>query len=254
MLELKEVSFSYEDSRILKNINLSINKGEKIALLGANGAGKTTLFLCINGVLKYKGDILYNGNKITPKELRRKVGLVFQEPDVQIIATTVEREISFGPMNMKISRDEVKQRTDRAIAELDLEAFRKRAVQYLSGGEKKRVCIADIIAMDSEIVLFDEPCAFLDTGNAVLLEGILNKMAEERTIIVSTHDMDFAYRWADRFIIMENGNIAADGGIEVFNTDYVQKPLLWQIMKIQGREDHTKYPRNIAEYGEMYNG
>ncbi len=254
MLELKNIDFSYGDSRILKNIDLSVNKGEKIALLGDNGAGKTTLFLCLNGVLKCKGDILYNKKKISPKELRRKIGLVFQEPDVQIIATTVEREISFGPMNMKISRDEVKARTDDAIAELGLEGFRKRAVQYLSGGEKKRVCIADIIAMDSEIVLFDEPCAFLDTKNSVLLTSILNKMAEDRTIIVSTHDMDFAYSWADRFIVMENGSIAADGGIEIFDTDYVQKPLLWQIMKIQGEEDYKKYPRSIAEYGEMYNG
>lgn len=254
MLELKNLEFSYDDNKIFNGLNLSIKKGEKIALLGDNGAGKTTLFLCLNGVLKYKGDILYNGKKTGPKELRKKVGLIFQEPDVQIIATTVEREISFGPMNMKVSKNEVKQRTDRAMAELGLERFRNRAVHYLSGGEKKRVCIADIIAMDSEIVLFDEPCAFLDTRNSVLLENILNKMSEDRIIIVSTHDMDFAYRWADRFIIMEKGNIVCDGGIEVFDTDYVQKPLLWQIMKIQGEENYTKYPRNIAEYGEMYNG
>ncbi len=254
MLELRNIDFSYEDSRVLRNINLSINKGEKIALLGDNGAGKTTLFLCMNGVLKYKGDILYKGKKIGNKELRKKVGLVFQEPDVQMIATTVEREVSFGPMNMKISKDEVKDRTDRAITQLNLEEFRKRAVHYLSGGEKKRVCIADIIAMDSEVVLFDEPCAFLDTRNSLLLEKILNKMAEQRTIIVSTHDMDFAYRWADRFIIMEKGSIAADGGIEVFDTDYVEKPMLWKLMKIQGMEDYSRYPRSIEEYGDMYNG
>lgn len=254
MLELRNINFSYEDSSVLRNINLYIKKGEKIALLGDNGAGKTTLFLCMNGVLKYKGDILYNGSKLKQKELRSKVGLVFQEPDVQIIATTVEREISFGPMNMKISRDEVKERTDRAIAQLNLEDFRKRAVHYLSGGEKKRVCIADIIAMNSEVVLFDEPCAFLDTRNSLLLEDMLNKMAEERTIIVSTHDMDFAYRWADRFIIMKKGSVAADGGIEVFDTDYVEKPMLWKLMKIQGIEDYSRYPRSIEEYGEMYNG
>ncbi len=254
MLELKNIDFSYEDNRILKDISLSVDKGEKIALLGDNGAGKTTLFLCLNGVLKYRGDILYNGKRMSCKELRSKVGLVFQEPDVQIIATTVEREISFGPMNMKISREQVKERTDRAIDALDLEGFRNRAVHYLSGGEKKRVCIADIIAMDSDIVLFDEPCAFLDTRNSLLLESILNKMAEDRTIIVSTHDMDFAYRWADRFIIMEKGRIAADGGIEVFDTDYVEKPMLWQLMKMQGVEDIDRYPRSIKEYGEMYNG
>ncbi len=254
MLKLIDLDFSYDDIKILKNINLSVNRGEKIALLGDNGAGKTTLFLCLNGVLKYNGEIMYNGKRADTKELRKRVGLVFQEPDVQIIATTVEREISFGPMNMKISKAQVKERTDRAIKEMDLESFRKRAVHYLSGGEKKRVCIADIIAMDSEIVLFDEPCAFLDTKNALLLEGILNKMSEDRTIIVSTHDMDFAYRWADRFIIMEKGSIVADGGIEVFDTDHVEKPMLWQLMKMQGVKDLRRYPRSIKEYGEMYNG
>ncbi len=248
MLSIKNLSYKYEDSYVLKDINIDINDNEKIAVLGNNGAGKTTLFMCITGVLKdYEGNI--TGNKDT--------GLVFQEPDVQIIGSTVEKEVSFGPMNISRDKNWVKSMTDKAISEMDLENLRKRPTHYMSGGEKKRVCIADVLAMDSHILIFDEPTAYLDPLNSDLMENKLNELNDRGSVIIlSTHDIDFAYRFADRIIILNNGEIIADGGTEVFSNDEVlkkanlKKPILFSVMESLGEKDISKYPRNVQQFKE----
>ncbi len=216
LLEIKGLSFAYEDKKVLKNINTVICQGEKIAVMGSNGAGKSTFFLHLNGILQPdEGEIHLEGKPVkkkNEKELCRKVGFVFQDADSQLIAANVRAEISFGPMNMGLSREEVKGRVDEAVSYLNLQELEDRAPHYLSGGEKKRVSIADILAMESEILLFDEPMAALDPMNAELVEGILKRLhADGKTLLIATHDVDFAYRFADRILVFSNGSLIADG-------------------------------------------
>ena len=218
LLSLRDVVFAYPDAPpALDGISLDIRRGERIAVLGNNGAGKSTFFLVCNGILRLQSGTLFSDGK--PVEdtkkaltaLRRKVGIVFQDADNQIIASTVESEISFGPMNLRLPLSEVEQLVDGAVEQMDLEDYRQRAPQYLSGGEKKRVSIADILAMRPEVILFDEPTASLDPKNTALLEETLEKLsAAGIALVVSTHDVDFAYRFARRVVVFRQGKILAD--------------------------------------------
>ena len=264
ILQVKNLSYTYgNEKEALKNINLDIYQGEKIAVLGSNGAGKSTFFLNINGVLNSsKGSIIYKGKVITKKdlnELRKNVGIVFQDADNQIIASTVLGEVSFGPMNLKLSKEEVKNRVYEAMEYMNITDFKDRPPHYLSGGEKKRVSIADIIAMKPEIIIFDEPTASLDPLNISILEEVLDKLSkEEKTIMISTHDMDFAYRWADRIIVFHNGQVVDDGEcLEVLKNirnkedSSLRIPMLLDIieeLKVKNIiKDKKFYPRTIEE-------
>ena len=185
-------------------------------MLGPNGAGKSTFFLCLNGVLTPgSGEILLDGKPVGKKERKRlceRVGIVFQNADDQIIASTVAAEVSFGPMNLRLPKEEVVRRVDHALDYMDLQAFRARPPHELSGGEKKRVTIADILAMESEVILFDEPAASLDPMGEERLEAVLGRLSDEgRTLVISTHDMDFAFRWATRAVVFAGGQVIADG-------------------------------------------
>lgn len=217
ILEAKNLCYSYErETTALREVNLSVRKGDRIAVLGSNGAGKSTCFLNLNGVLSPdSGEIWYRGEKVTKKnrnELRKNVGIVFQEADNQIIAPTVAAEVSFGPMNLKLPTREVKRRVEEALECMNLTEMRERPPHYLSGGEKKRVCIADIVAMESEVLLFDEPTASLDPMNEMIFELVLDKLWKMgKTLVISTHDVDFAWRWAERAVVFSGGSIIADG-------------------------------------------
>ena len=161
ILEVKNLHFAYDEHHtVLDGISLSVFAGERIAILGSNGAGKSTFFLNLNGVLTpAEGEISYRGTKITRKtlkKLRQYIGIVFQDADNQIIASSVLAEVSFGPMNLKLPRSEVEERVNTALNYMNISQFKDRPPHYLSGGEKKRVSIADIIAMKSEIIIFDE--------------------------------------------------------------------------------------------------
>lgn len=267
LLEVKNLYFAYEDKPVLKDISLSVHKGEKIAVMGANGAGKSTFFLNLNGVLTpYRGEIILKGIKIGKKDKKRlhtSVGFVFQEADSQIIASNVRSEISFGPMNMGLKREEVIKRVDEAICYMGLENFQDRAPHYLSGGEKKKVSIADILAMKSDILIFDEPMTALDPVNAQNTEDILNRLNREgKTLIISTHDSDFAYRFADRIVVFYEGSIASDGtpyevftDSEIMNKAHLKKPVMlsiWQSLVDLGIADNNyKYPTTEKEAAEM---
>lgn len=242
LLKAEKLSFSYGNGGLaLQDVDLTVKKGERIAVLGSNGAGKSTLFLNLNGVLTpASGNIYYDGKEITKKnrnELRKHVGIVFQEADNQIIAATVTAEVSFGPMNLKLSVPEVKNRVDEALSCMNLTGLKERPPHYLSGGEKKRVCIADIIAMGSEVFLFDEPTASLDPFNEAVFETVLEKLQRMgKTILISTHDVDFAWRWAKRAVVFAGGRIIADDTpLHVFQDDRVVKqanlrrPILFEV-------------------------
>ncbi|WP_252232221.1 ABC transporter ATP-binding protein [Clostridium sp. ZBS15] len=268
ILQVKNLNYKYNNEKIvLSNVNIDIYEGEKVAILGSNGAGKSTFFLNINGVLTPKsGEIIYRGKKISKKELnelRKNIGIVFQDADNQIIASTVLAEVSFGPMNLKLPKEEVKERVEEALSYMNLTEFKNRPPHYLSGGEKKRVSIADIIAMKSEIIIFDEPTASLDPLNAIMLEEVLKKLSEQKkTLLISTHDVDFAYRWAERIIVFANGEIIADGTpLQIFKDDKVikcanlKRPTMLDVYEIlvdKGLiENNTIYPKDTLEFAKM---
>lgn len=265
ILEVKDLSYAYsEEKNALNNINLKIVNGERIAVLGSNGAGKSTFFLNLNGVLKSSsGEVVFKGKIINKKninELRKNVGIVFQDADNQIIASTVLGEVSFGPINLKLPIEEVKNRVYEAMEYMNITKFKDRPPHYLSGGEKKRVSIADIIAMKSEVIIFDEPTASLDPVNAAMLEEVLKKLSEEnKTMLISTHDVDFAYRWAERIIVFSDGRIIGDGKpVEIFKNDKIlksanlKKPMLLDVYESlieKGIVEKTSYyPKDIDEF------
>ena len=265
ILQVRDLQYAYSDEKMaLKGVDLDIRQGERIAVMGSNGAGKSTFFLNINGVLQSEhGDIFYRGQKMTKKtmnDLRKNVGIVFQDADSQIIASTVQSEVSFGPMNLKLSRNDVRDRVDEALSYMNLTDFRHRPPHYLSGGEKKRVSIADIIAMHPEIIIFDEPTAALDPVNADMLEEVLEKMAQEgKTIMISTHDVDFAYRWAERVVVFCDGKIIADDApLAVFTNETVirqanlKRPMMLDIFETMREKglvkDDRSYPKNVEEF------
>ena len=266
LLEGKGLSFSYEKKPVLKNICFSVKRGEKIAVMGPNGAGKSTFFLNLNGVLQAgQGESFWDGKKVGKKErrrLQRNVGFVFQDADSQLIASNVRAEVSFGPINLGLSKEEVIERVEEAIEYLSLSDLQDRPPHYLSGGEKKRVSIADILAMRPEIFLFDEPMAALDPINAEKVEQILCRLHKEgKTILVATHDVDFAYRFADRVLVFSNGCLIADGPPqeifrqgEIMERAHLKKPIvmaIWEALrKAKLVEEQGEYPRTGEQAAE----
>jgi len=244
LLKAEGLRYSYgQEKEALKGIDLTVKKGEKIVVLGSNGAGKSTLFLTLNGVLTPdSGRILYRDKEIGKKEineLRRNVGIVFQDADNQIIASTVFSEVSFGPMNLRLSKEEVVKRVNSSLASMNLTEMKDRPPHYLSGGEKKRVSIADIIAMEPEVILFDEPTASLDPVNVKMLKEVLDEMTHlGKTLLISTHDVDFAFQWAERALVFSGGRMIADGRVrEVFDSPDVleeanlRKPVIMDVFE-----------------------
>jgi cobalt/nickel transport system ATP-binding protein len=268
ILKIENLHYTYGNGKsALDGVSVDIYEGEKIAVIGSNGSGKSTFFLNVDGVLTpEQGKIIYRDtviNKKNLKELRKNIGIVFQDADNQIIASTVKAEVAFGPMNLKLSKEEVLERVDEALEYMNISNLKDRPPHYLSGGEKKRVSIADIIAMKSEIIIFDEPTAALDPVNAIMLEEVLGKLGTEgKTMIISTHDVDFVYRWAERVIVFCDGKIIADGEpIEIFKNTKIlkqanlKKPTLLEVYESLVEkhilEDIKAYPKSIKEFKEI---
>lgn len=268
ILGIKDLSFTYDSGKkALDHISMTVKKGERIAVLGPNGSGKSTFFLNLNGVLiPDEGEIYFRQEYITKKKLnhlRKHVGMVFQDADSQIIAGTVMEEVSFGPMNLKLPKDEVKNRVEEALAYMNLKEYKNRPPHYLSGGEKKRVGIADILAMNPEVIIFDEPAGALDPVNGRMLEEVLFKLwAEKKTMIISTHDVDFAFRFADRAVVFCEGRILADDtplaifqNPDTVNKAHLKKPVLlevFELLRAKGYfEDEKMFPKNIKEMEGM---
>lgn len=269
ILRAQNLHYSYTgEHEVLKGVSLDVYEGERLAILGANGSGKSTFFLNINGVLKPESGKLYYKdkliNKSSLKELRKNVGIVFQDADNQIIASTVRAEVSFGPMNLGLGRDEVEKRVIDSLNYMDILHLIDRPPHYLSGGEKKRVSIADIIAMDSEIIIFDEPTASLDPQNISIFEGVLDKLSGDgKTLVISTHDLEFAFRWADRIVVFCEGNIIADSDpVTVLSDEAVlrkanlKKPILLEVFEslVENKvlKSGDKPARNIDEFKKMF--
>ncbi len=219
ILEISGVSFRYlGKNSALRDISFAIESKAKIALVGANGAGKSTLLLMLNGMLRPEaGEIRFHGeplkySRTLLRNLRQKIGFVFQDADRQIIAPTVWQDVAFGPANLGYSREELETVVLTALHQVGLEGFERRPPHQLSGGEKKRVAIAGILAMNPEVLILDEPTSMLDPAGSEDIMDLLEELHHHgKTIIISTHDVELAYSWADRIILMEKGEIIAQG-------------------------------------------
>lgn len=227
-VELAGLSYTYEGSGIkaLDGVNLKIEKGNKVAFMGDNGSGKSTLFLCLNGIHRPdSGEIYIGGEKIayTRKgllDVRKKVGIVFQEPDSQLFLASVYQEISFGIMNLGVEEQTARREVERVMEELDITPFRDRPAHALSGGQKKQVAIADILVMHPEVMILDEPAAALDVTHTEKVHRIVEDLTKRRiTVLMATHDIDYAYRWADQIVLMKNGRILKEGTPEEVCSD-----------------------------------
>ena len=229
MISIKNLSFKYdyEDEsakQILKDINLEIKEGEFVALLGHNGSGKSTLAKLINGLLiPGEGDVLVDGMNTKNEEeiwdIRKTAGMVFQNPDNQLVATIVEDEVAFGPENMGIDPVEIRKRVDKALEDVGMSDYKKNAPHLLSGGQKQRVAIAGILAMSPKYIILDEPTAMLDpSGRREVIDTLVKLNREEnKTIILITHYMEEA-AISDRVVVMEDGNMVLSGSPrEVFS-------------------------------------
>lgn len=226
-IQVKNLSYSYrdeDDSRtvsVLKNLSLDIHRGEYVVILGHNGSGKSTFAKLLNMILEAEsGQIIIDGKDITAPDmtdddvfaLRRKIGMVFQNPDNQLVATIVEEDIAFGPENLGLPSDEIRRRVDDALQTVGMASYAGHEPHRLSGGQKQRIAIAGIIAMQPECMIFDESTAMLDPAGRRDVIHTIEKLNRERgiTVIAITHYMNEAAR-ADRVIIINDGQVAMDG-------------------------------------------
>lgn len=217
LLELAGVSYAYADGSVgLAGCSLAIGRGSRNALIGANGSGKTTLFQHANGLLRPQaGQVSYGGQAVDYgraglRRLRSRVGMVFQNPDHQLFSASVREDVSFGPLNLGLSDAAVRRRVDAALEAVGMAAAADKAVHHLSFGQKKRVCIAGVLAMEPELLVLDEPMAGLDHGMQDELLAILDGLhGRGITLLLATHDIDFAYGWADAIHLMAAGRCVA---------------------------------------------
>ena len=217
LLEACALSHVYPDGSVgLDGCSLAIRTGSRNALLGSNGSGKTSLLLHFNALLQpTAGGVRFAGQPVDYRRsglnaLRRRVGLVFQNPDRQLFSASVIEDVSFGPLNLGLDEATVRRRVDEALAAVGMSELADKPVHHLSFGQKKRVCIAGVLAMQPEVLLLDEPMAGLDAAMQVELQALLDRLAGHGiTIVLSTHDVDFAYRWADDIHLLAAGRCLA---------------------------------------------
>lgn len=220
-LAAKLKSFKYPDATVaLSDIDLEVRKGEFIGILGSNGSGKTTLLKVLDGLIKdFEGRVELDGSdirKLSPKEIYKKIGLIFQNPDDQLFAPTVFEDVSFGPINMGFNQDEVSDRVNNALKAVEIEGAAKKNIHNLSFGQKKRVCIAGLLSMGHEILLLDEPTAGLDPMGEYKMMDLLLKLNKENavTIIMATHSVDLIPLFLHKLYILSKGRIIRGGSPE----------------------------------------
>ena len=271
MLEVKNIKYSYnKDYQALKGVSLKVERGQMVALLGKNGAGKSTLFLHLNGIYQPdEGQVFIDGEelKYDKKSLlkfRQKVGIVFQNPDDQIFAPTVEEDVAFGPLNLGLSMEEVQDRVEYALARVGMSGFEKTAPHHLSRGQKKRVAIAGILAMKPEIMVLDEPTAGLDPQGVVDLSKLLRELNDEGiTIIISTHEVDLVPNYADNVFVLVDGILIGEGTPkdifaqpEILEAANLKVPIVTELFQQleaeHGFDMHGDYPLTIAEAKDKF--
>jgi len=244
IMATEKIDFTYLDgTKALDSLSIKIPGGKKVAFIGNNGAGKTTLLLHFNGINRPdSGEVSYNGQKLDYsskgiKALRKKVGIVFQDTDSQLFSGSVYQDISFGPLNLGWSQDEVRVKLEQVMKETGIWELREKPPHFLSHGQKKRVAIAGVLAMEPEVIILDEPTAGLDPVCTSQIMSLLNTLnISGATIIVSSHNMDEVYAWADFVFVLKEGKVIAEGSpTDVFRRQNVleaanlQKPLVLEL-------------------------
>lgn len=209
--------FSYPDgTKVLEGINFSVNAGEFVGILGPNGSGKTTLLRLLNGLLKpTQGNVYLADENLKTMEKNRlftKACTVFQDPDDQLFSPTVSQDIAFGPTNMGLAKEEVKRRVASALSAVDCLEFADKAIHNLSYGQKKRICLAGVLAMEPEVIFLDEPTASLDPVGVSVIMHLLKRLNKQgRTLVMATHSVDLVPLFLDRVVILSKGRIIIEG-------------------------------------------
>jgi len=260
LLTVKGLKYVYPTGNVaLDGLNLEIKRGERLFVLGENGAGKTTFFLHLNGILKpTAGELFWRGEKFSYKKdfllrLRQKVGVVFQDPETQLFAGTVAEEISYGLFNLGYSESKVREKVEETLKELGIWELRDRPIASLSLGQKKLVALGAILAMEPELLVLDEPTAFLDRYHTRLFLNIVERQWQKGiTIVAATHEIDLAYRFADRVAVLHAGKLLASGPPEeillesrILESANLEEPWLLKgskILKESGRLLAHEYP------------
>lgn len=270
ILEANNLSFAYPGCvKALDNLSVKVEKGTKTVFLGENGAGKSTLFLHFNGVLTPKeGELYFKNEKMkydtkSLMNLRKSVGIVFQDPETQLFSANVAQEVSFGPINLGFPKKDVELCVDFALNTLGIKHLSDKPTHFLSYGQKKRVTIASIIAMGPEVIIFDEPTNYLDPKHKDQIMEFLDELNKKgTTIILSTHDINIAYSWADVIVVMKDGKVLREGTPEnIFNEDELieqaslKKPVILEIYNELKKNGHldalSKQPKSKNELFEL---
>ena len=236
LFDLRNVSYSYLGKiGALKDISLKINPGERISIIGTNGCGKSTLLSLLDALIYPTSGEFYAFDHMITEDLfdsikdnnfrsyfRKRVGFVFQNPDIQLFSSTVYDEIAFGPMYLDISHEEIKARVDEVMEWIEIGKLRDRSPHTLSGGEKKKVCLASVLVNDPDVLLLDEPTAGLDPRNQFWLTELLQEFGDAgKTVITATHDLNIIEKISKRAIVMgEDHMIRKDGGVKKILSDY----------------------------------
>jgi cobalt/nickel transport system ATP-binding protein len=269
LLEMRDVTYTYPmaDRPAVQGLNLRLPAGRKTALIGQNGCGKSTLFLLADGLCRpQQGEILLDGSllqfdRATLNRWRQRVGLVFQDPEQQLVAPTVESDISYGLCNQNLPIPEVANRVQQTLRDFQLTELARRPLHHLSLGQKKRVSIAGVMTLRPDLVLLDEPTAYLDpvqTRN--LLVELENISRSGTTLLIATHDLDFVYQWADWVLVMQHGRLLLEGEtllvfekLQALPDFELGMPLLWQMwqaLPAKLRED-SEVPRSIETFKSL---
>ena len=212
-LAVRDLAFAYPDGRqVLFGVDLQVAAGERVALLGPNGAGKTTLVLHLNGILTAgRGDVHVDGLAVGPdtrSEVRRRVGIVFQDPDDQLFMPTVAEDVAFGPANLGVRGPELRERVERSLAQVGLPGFGDRVPHHLSFGQRRRVAVATVLAMDPRILVLDEPTSNLDPASRRELADVIRSL--DVSVLMVTHDLPYALELCPRSVLLDGGAVVAD--------------------------------------------
>jgi cobalt transport protein ATP-binding subunit len=224
-IEISDLKYRYHDgTEALRGISFSVAAGECVALLGPNGSGKSTLLLHLNGILPEKPSA-ESGVKILGQPLaienletiRRQVGLLFQDPDDQLFCPTVEEDVAFGPQQLGLSEEAIASRVEQALAQVRLEGFGHRATHHLSHGEKRRVCLAGVLACEPAVLVLDEPTSDLDPRGRREFKALLRQIPA--TKLIATHDLELAVELCDRAVVLDRGEVVAQGPVRELLND-----------------------------------
>ncbi len=261
-IEVRSLTYTYADgTKALNGISFSAEAGKVTGILGSNGAGKSTLFLNLNGVLTPQGgEVLLDGQPVSYArrdlpELRRKVGVVFQDPDDQLFSADVYRDVSFGAVNLGLPESEVRRRVEDAMARTGITALRDKPTHALSYGQKKRVAIAGVLVMEPSVMILDEPTAGLDPQGVSDIMGLLSEIRKTLgiTIILATHDMDIIPLYCDHVYLLSGGRMVADGTPEevfrqpeLLRENHLRLPRIAHLMEILSDRDGVEVSRGVA--------